>query len=340
MLKIMSLLNKIFNRYISRFCVDFCIIMKTAYLLFALIAISKCFIDNDNILITRESLEKLRRTVGYEIYNYDEHPFKNLKTSEIRNKLGLLGIPAGSPVKLPHGKSKEDLPKNFLSSEKWPRCIHPIRDQMRCGSCWAFAASEVLSDRFCISSIEEINVILSPQDMVACDKFDYGCLGGYLDRSWNYLIDEGIVSEECYPYTAGSGGSCECILIDGQCINPQAEYKKYHASAFYNFKSINEIKTDILYNGPVETGFLVYADFLSYKSGIYKKASDQFMGGHAVKVVGWGFEDSSNTHYWIVANSWGLIWGEEGFFKIEIGNCCDFESQMISGTPKIVKNDY
>ena len=93
------------------------------------------------------------------------------------------------------------------------------------------------------------------------------------------------------------------------------------------------IKNDIFTNGPVETGFQVYQDFMSYKGGIYKKASNVLLGGHAVKVVGWGVE--SGTEYWVVANSWGTSWGERGHFRIAIGNCCNFEAGMISGLPNL-----
>merc|ERR1712139_664306 len=66
--------------------------------------------------------------------------------------------------------------------------------------------------------------------------------------------------------------------------------------------------------GAVEVGFSVYEDFQSYWSGIYKHTTGPYLGGHAVKVVGWGkhFE----TFYWIVANSWGPSWGESGYFRI------------------------
>ena len=53
------------------------------------------------------------------------------------------------------------------------------------------------------------------------------------------------------------------------------------------------------------------------------------MGGHAIKIVGWGVENG--TEFWTVANSWGTGWGENGHFRIAIGNCCNFEAQAIAG---------
>ncbi|MBL2098188.1 hypothetical protein ELI75_30940, partial [Klebsiella pneumoniae] len=78
-------------------------------------------------------------------------------------------------------------PASFDSRVQWPNCIHPIRDQGQCGSCWAFAAAETLSERVCIASQGKVNVILSPQYLVSCDSANYGCDGGYLGEAWNFM---------------------------------------------------------------------------------------------------------------------------------------------------------
>lgn len=289
----------------------------------------------DKTLVTREHIKELKKVASFEVYDYEEHPFKDLTDQELKMKLGLLGLTMNELSTLPMGDVSK-LPENFSAKLKWPQCIHNIRDQQQCGSCWAFAASEVLSDRFCISSKGKVNVVLSPQDMVSCDSKDFGCQGGYLDKSWDYLVSTGIVSDDCFPYTAGQGESGKCLLDEGKCIDG-SKIKKYKAKNYKTYNSVEEIKKDIMKHGPIETGFMVYQDFMSYRSGIYKKTSDVFLGGHAVKVIGWGLEKETNTHYWIVANSWGLRWGEDGFFRIEIGNCCNFESSMIAGSPKLDK---
>jgi hypothetical protein len=57
----------------------------------------------------------------------------------------------------------EDLPSSFDVRTKYPGCTHPVLDQGDCGSCWAFASTETLSDRFCVASNGTVNVTLSPQ---------------------------------------------------------------------------------------------------------------------------------------------------------------------------------
>jgi len=259
---------------------------------------------------------------------------------EIKKKLGLLKRPSGSNFGIPFGDDS-DIPTDFDSRTQWPDCIHAIRDQEQCGSCWAFAASEVTSDRFCIASQGSVNVVLSPQDLVSCDGQDFGCDGGYIDKSWDYIRDEGIVSDECFPYVSGDGdsGSCDIdstskLLKGAACTDSSVEYKKYKVKSHRQLTTIADAKADIIANGPIDTGFDVYDDFISYSGGIYKKGKHAgYLGGHAVKIVGFG-QDTDGTGYWIVANSWNTSWGEEGFFKIAFGQC-SFEDELWAGLPDL-----
>ena len=120
-----------------------------------------------------------------------------------------------------------EIPESFNTYEKWPQFCHPIRNQERCGSCWAFAASEVLSDRFAIASNGAVNKVLSPEDMVSCDSGDMGCGGGYLDHAWQYLCETGVVTDSCFPYGAGGGRAPACV---SKCVDGEP-YTKYKARA-------------------------------------------------------------------------------------------------------------
>lgn len=71
-------------------------------------------------------------------------------------------------------------------------------------------------------------------------------------------------------------------------------------------------------NGPVEASFDVFEDFLAYKSGVYHHVTGKNLGGHSIKILGWGVDQG--TPYWLVANSWNEDWGEKGFFRIKRGN--------------------
>jgi len=89
---------------------------------------------------------------------------------------------------------------------------------------------------------------------------------------------------------------------------------------------------EIYTNGPVEVAFTVYADFESYKSGVYSHVTGAELGGHAVKILGWGNDAASGLDYWLVANSWNEDWGEAGFFRIKKGvDECGIEDYVVAG---------
>lgn len=222
------------------------------------------------------------------------------------------------------------LPTNFDARDQWGSCVHPIRDQQSCGSCWAFGATEALSDRFCIASNGAVDVVLSPEDMVSCDRNNYGCNGGYINLAWSYLANTGAVTDSCFPYSAGSGFApqCQTKCDDG------SSFKKYKCKSgtVVNPRTPTDIKKELYTNGPLEGAFTVYEDFFSYKSGVYHHVSGGVAGGHAIKVLGYGNE--GGVDYWLCANSWGAGWGMNGFFKIKQGDC-SIDAQMYGCTPDV-----
>ena len=79
---------------------------------------------------------------------------------------------------------------------------------------------------------------------------------------------------------------------------------------------------------------MVYEDFINYRSGVYQHVTGGFLGGHAVRLLGWGVENG--TPYWLVANSWNEDWGDRGYFKILRGKDeCTFEDNIVAGLPKL-----
>jgi len=220
--------------------------------------------------------------------------------------------------------SVEAIPASFNASEQWPTCIHPILNQADCGSCWAFGASESLSDRACISTNGQVNVVLSPEDLVSCDTGNFGCQGGYLNAAWSYMENPGIVTMDCFPYTAGNND--EAPPCQTKCSDSESwtVYKAKGSGALTAAQGQAEIMT----NGPIETAFDVYEDFMNYTGGVYIQHSDQFLGGHAVKVIGWG--TLNKVPYWLAQNSWGPTWGLNGFFMIGTSQC-GFDQNFYAG---------
>jgi len=112
--------------------------------------------------------------------------------------------------------------------------------------------------------------------------------------------------------------------------------KIYASEAYAIAQNVTNIQSEIMTNGPVEAAFTVYEDFLAYKSGVYQHTTGDELGGHAIKVLGWGVEDS--VPYWLIANSWNPDWGDQGFFKILRGsNHCGIEQEVFGGIPTVKK---
>jgi cathepsin B len=252
---------------------------------------------------------------------------------------------------LAEGFDYKGLPTSFDSRKQWQYCpsIQTIRDQSACGSCWAFAAVEAMSDRYCINL--PANISLSAADMAfCCDQCGDGCSGGFPPDAWQNWVDNGIVEEGCYPYPfpscdhhlPGSKNPCPSEEYDNPncptaCTNANWNGKPWNSDIHqgktaYSLDDVQDIAADIMQYGPVEAGFQVYTDFLTYKSGVYQYTSGDFVGGHAIKILGWGTE--SGVDYWLCANSWNANWGAQGYFKIAKGvDMCGIEDGVVAGMP-------
>ncbi|XP_001630185.2 cathepsin B-like cysteine proteinase 4 isoform X1 [Nematostella vectensis] len=286
-------------------------------------------------VISRDLVDKINTlNVGWEATLYPQ--FENLTFESAKSMLGSRGAwPEGSLPPEIEVRVAENIPENFDARKQWPGSIHPIRNQGQCGSCWAFGASEVLSDRFAIASKNQIYVTLSAQQLVDCDLDNSGCSGGWPINAWNYMVKTGLLTEQCYgPYYAKQY-TCRLTANTTDCPwQPGVKARFYHAKSAYKLpaKNVEAIQTDIMNNGPVEADFTIFQDFYAYRSGIYVHATGKQLGGHAIKILGWGTED--NVDYWLCANSWGANWGIQGYFKIRRGTDeCGIEDGLAAGLP-------
>lgn len=185
--------------------------------------------------------------------------------------------------------------------------VSPILNQGNCGSCVAFASVGTLETQMNISRSA------SWLDPRYSEEALFSCGGGGCDSGWSpdgaasYLQSNGVPDEACAPYTMGATGtdvSCSSICSD-------ASSRTQQISNFTTANNFDDVKA-ALKHGPVVTTIDVYADFLVYSSGVYKHTAGDYEGGHAVSII--GFDDVHR--YWIVRNSWGKDWGENGFIRI------------------------
>jgi len=174
--------------------------------------------------------------------------------------------------------------------------------------------------------------------------------------AWDYWQQTGICTGDlygdttwCKPYsmkpcdhhTTGKYDPCPDVGPTPACkkicnlkyIKLYNKDKHFASSAYGVDSDESAIRSEIYANGPVSAAFDVYEDFLTYKTGVYKHLTGDLLGGHAVKILGWGNEGGSD--YWLVANSWNEDWGDQGFFKIVRGTDeCGIEDEIYAGMPK------
>ncbi|KAK4872421.1 hypothetical protein RN001_014450 [Aquatica leii] len=283
----------------------------------------------------------------------------SISMNYIRRLMGVL--PDNELNKLPELSEFElvqDIPENFDAREQWPDCptIKEIREQGCCGSCWAVAAVEAMSDRVCIHSNGKTHFHFSAQDLISCCTLcGNGCNGGSPGGAWSYWTKEGIVSggeynshQGCRPYEIGpcehhSNGTrppcdgfdktleCKQVCEDSYAV-PYKKDKHYGQKVYSVSSDVKAIQSEIMKNGPVEATFMLYEDFLQYKNGVYQYVTGYPLSLHAVRMLGWGVENG--TPYWLNANSWSTDWGENGYFKILRGeNNCGIEEGIVAGIP-------
>jgi len=241
-----------------------------------------------------------------------------------------------------------DLPKgHFWGNVNGTNFLTETRNQhipQYCGSCWAFGTTSAMSDRIKIQrKAQGQDVILSPQVVINCAGAG-SCGGGNPGGVFEYMARVGIPSETCQNYEAKDMeckpyGICEnctpgqspqpflpgtCQAISNYSVWGLDEYGHVNGGADVDaagnvLKSADKMKAELFANGPLSCGIHVSDKFLKYDGGIFSQFDvAAFMINHELSIVGWGYDEDSNTEYWIGRNSWGSYWGENGFFRIKM----------------------
>jgi len=201
--------------------------------------------------------------------------------------------------------------------------VTAVKNQGQCGSCWAFSTTGSTEAAHLIKnggSNSDPSNVLSEQQLVDCSRQNNGCNGGLMDAGFKYLKGlgaKGDDTESTYKYEA-KDGKCRATSFTPSNIKVTG-HKDVRGGESGLRNAVGTV-------GPVSIA--IEADqraFQFYKSGILTKGCGQRLD-HGVLAVGYGSEDGQD--YWIVKNSWGPSWGEEGYIRIAQGsNLCGISNQ-------------
>lgn len=278
--------------------------------------------------------------------------FRHATLPEVSRLMGVHSLDNSelSPRQFTAGELAAEIPEEFDAFKQWPECptIAEIRDQSNCGSCWAIAAASAMSDRYCVVG-KKPNVRVATGDLLSCCFVcGSGCYGGWPTAAWSWWTWVGLTTEDCQPYPFPPCGhhtnserypACPSAIYDtptcnATCTDQSVKLVRYKGKSSYSVSGEEAYQRELMANGPFEVALDVYADFVAYKSGVYSHTIGSKLGGHAVRIVGWGIENG--VKYWRIANSWNEDWGDKGYIRIKRGsNECGIEQSGTAGLPLI-----
>ncbi|KAL9234003.1 hypothetical protein vseg_008927 [Gypsophila vaccaria] len=177
--------------------------------------------------------------------------------------------------------------------------VTPVKSQGSCGCCWAFGAIAALEG---IYKIKIGNLVdFSEQNLVDCDNRSHGCTSGTVEHAYEYIMSKGIMLEQNYPYKA-KVGQCKVMALTFTI----KDYQKV------------PMNVDALMAATNQQPVAIYIDsrgFQHYSSGVYTGGCS-YNTNHVVTVIGYGKDDTTGKDYWLLKNSWGGGWGEQGYIRI------------------------
>jgi cathepsin L len=205
-------------------------------------------------------------------------------------------------------KMRSMVEQDVPASVDWrtKNAVTPVKNQAQCGSCWSFSATGSIEGAWAIAKGQLVS--LSEQQLMDCSGSfgNFGCNGGLMDNAFKYVEKNGLCSEDSYPYQAQDGTchSSNCTKV--------ATISSYHDITANDNAGLKVAVAQQPVSVAVEAD---QSSWQLYTGGVISKNCGTSLD-HGVLAVGYGTDSSTGQEYWIVKNSWGADWGEQGYIRI------------------------
>lgn len=210
-------------------------------------------------------------------------------------------------------KKESELPESFdwrnKDGQDW---MTPVKNQGGCGSCWAFSAVGAVEPQYNIlTGNATLDLDLSEQYLVSdCCAQCGSCGGGWHLTALEFTRDEGITDEDCFPYTATD---CPC---SDRCPDWDNRLHRMDDTGYVS-NDMATIQEYLIEKGPLSVAMGIGSNFGGYFDGDIYRCTNDGGANHAVVIAGY----NEAEEYWIVKNSWGTGWEDNGYFKVGCGEC-------------------
>ena len=243
------------------------------------------------------------------------------------------------------GSLDKPLPDAVDWRTKGHNIVTPVKNQGGCGSCWAFAATAALESHIAIQTGK--SMILSVQELVSCVPNPHncggegGCTGSTAELAYDYVSQNGMVDEWQFSYQSFHGAEVNCTLVPSVSDHDHDQHQHHHkenpallrgsssmhefqgaVASIAGFSNLPSNRYHTLLNAVALLGPVVInvaaSHWGTYGQGIFD--DDQYETrdvDHAVVLEGYGTDQETGQDYWLVRNSWGPNWGEDGYIRLK-----------------------